>query len=104
MDFFKKRNLPIIRRRAAYRALFARDANGELSPQARRVLADLRKFCRADAPTFTRGEPDTSALLEGRREVWNRIATAIFMTDEEFARLTETREDEQEAQNDFGQF
>lgn len=47
-----------------------------------RVLGDLARFCRAHETTFTENDR-TSALLEGRREVWNRIARHMNMTDEE---------------------
>lgn len=46
------------------------------------VLQDLAKFCRAHESTF---HPDerTHALLEGRREVFQRIQQHLNLTEEE---------------------
>lgn len=56
------------------------------SPQGQKVLADLAKFCRAHGSTF---HPDSRvhALLEGRREVWDRIAGHLQLTDEQLYAL-----------------
>lgn len=51
------------RRKAAYMAALA---------QAPDVLADLKRFCRADTTCFD-PDPRIHAALEGRREVWLRI-------------------------------
>ena len=56
-------------------------------PHGQAVLADLAQFCRAYATTFVRGDPYASALGEGRREVFNRIAGLIALDEEGFARL-----------------
>lgn len=50
--------------------------------QAQRVLADLARFCRAHRSTF---HPDhaMSDRLDGRREVWLRIATHLKLSDED---------------------
>jgi hypothetical protein len=47
-----------------------------------RVLDDLAKFCRAHESTFN---PDArmEGVLQGRREVWLRIARHLKMTEEE---------------------
>jgi len=42
------------------------------NPVGQNVLHDLALFCRANESTFTDNDR-TSALLEGRREVWLRI-------------------------------
>lgn len=63
-------------RRAAYRNIF-------LSPESKRnVLPDLARFCRANESCF---HPDARmhAVLEGRREVWNRIQSHINLPPEE---------------------
>ena len=55
----------LLRRREAYRRTFL-GADGRPHRNAERVLAALRRFCRATAPSFTPGDPHTTALLEGR--------------------------------------
>lgn len=64
-------------RRNAYRRLFNLE-----SRDVQFVLQDLAKFCRAHETTF---HPDdrTHALLEGRREVFNRIQQHLNLTEEE---------------------
>ena len=64
----------LFRRRWAYQTTF-KGPLGEL------VLKDLARFCRAHSTTF---HPDqrVHALLEGRREVWERIARHTNMDAE----------------------
>lgn len=64
-------------RRNAYRRLLNLD-----NRDVQFVLEDLAKFCRAHESTF---HPDerTHALLEGRREVFNRIQQHLNLTEEE---------------------
>lgn len=73
--------LTIIRRRA-YRATF----NGV---EGRKVLADLRRFCRASMPTADVNNVQTTYLLEGRREVWCRIMAHLNLTEEDVFKLIE---------------
>ncbi|MEZ5665899.1 MAG: hypothetical protein R3F55_00360 [Alphaproteobacteria bacterium] len=68
------------RRQALYRRVFD-------GPDGEAVLADLARFCRAFATTFVRGDPHASALGEGRREVFNRIAALIALDEDGYARL-----------------
>lgn len=49
---------------------------------AKAVLADLAKFCRAQETTFD-ADPRIHALLEGRKEVWLRIQHHLNLTDEQ---------------------
>ena len=56
----------LFRRRYAYTATF----NG---PLAQEVLADLARFCRANESTHA-ADPRDAARLDGRREVWLRLA------------------------------
>lgn len=56
----------LFRRQRAYRAIFD-------TPAGREVLVDLARFCRAHESTFN-PEARISAQLDGRREVWLRIA------------------------------
>lgn len=60
----------LIERAREYRRTFGGD-----SQPAQRVLDDLRVFCHASSTTFEIEDPGgrTSAMLEGRRQVWLRI-------------------------------
>ena len=73
--------LTLIRRRA-YRAAFN-------NPEGRKVLADLRRFCRASVPTADVNNVQTTYLLEGRREVWCRLMAHLHLTDEDVVKLVE---------------
>lgn len=52
------------------------------TPTGEAVLRDLSKFCRAHETTFHENDRAT-ALLEGRREVWLRIAHHLNLSEEE---------------------
>ena len=71
--------LTLIRGRA-YRAAFD-------NPEGRKVLADLRRFCRASVPTADVNNVHTTYLLEGRREVWLRIMAHLQLTEEDVFKL-----------------
>lgn len=73
------------RRRAAYAKTFD-------NPEGRKVLADLRRFCRASVPTADVKNVHTTFLLEGRREVWLRIQSLLQLTDDEITNLIEDYE------------
>jgi len=60
------------KRAAAYKRLFL-DAQGNLTPDAEIVFADWIRFARVKTCTHVRGDSDTSKLLEGRREFFNRV-------------------------------
>jgi hypothetical protein len=47
-----------------------------------RVLTDLARFCRANASTFN-SDPRLEGVLQGRREVWLRIAAHLNLTEDE---------------------
>ena len=64
-------------RRLAYRRTF----NTE-SQDAREVLVDLAKFCRAHATVYVATERETNVLI-GRNEVWLRIQQHLNLTDDE---------------------
>lgn len=77
---------PLLRpRRAAYAKTFN-------TPDGRKVLADLKRFCRASVPTADVNNIHTTYLLEGRREVWLRIASMLQLTDEDVVQLIEEYE------------
>ena len=67
----KKARLLLMGRRSAYVAVFNPD---NVYPDD--VLKDLAKFCRAHESTF-HGDPRVHAVMEGRREVWLRIANHL---------------------------
>ena len=52
------------------------------SPNTKIVLSDLAKFCRAYDSSF-HPDPRMHAVIEGRREVWLRIAQYLQLTPEE---------------------
>ena len=64
-------------RAASYRRVFQRD-----SVDAKEVLADLAKFCRAHESTFHMNHA-CSDRLDGRREVFLRIQHHLKLTDDE---------------------
>jgi len=66
-------------RRSAYRAIFH-------SPMGEEVLTDLAKFCRAHESTF-HADPRVHAVLEGRREVFLRIARHLKLDDDKLYEL-----------------
>ena len=49
---------------------------------AQMVLSDLARFCRAGKSTFD-PNPQVQSRLDGRREVWLRIADMLEMTETE---------------------
>ena len=73
--------MTLIRRRA-YRATFN-------TVEGQKVLADLRRFCRASVPTADVNNVQATYLLEGRREVWCRIFAHLMLTDEDVFNLIE---------------
>ena len=74
---------PLFHNRAkAYRNTFN-------NPEGRKVLADLRRFCRATQPTADVNNVNATFLLEGRREVFLRILSHLNLTDEDIIQLIE---------------
>ena len=53
---------------------------------AKMVLADLARFCRANASTF-HTNPAVQSKMDGRREVWLRIQQHIRLNDLELWQL-----------------
>lgn len=71
------RAIDLIRnRKRAYQETFIKDMASEI------VMEDLARFCRAGKSTFD-PDPRVHALLEGRKEVWLRIANHLNLTEEE---------------------
>lgn len=89
--------LAVLRRKQAYRRLFLNQGGG-MSRDQEIVLADLRKFCRANSPTtvvnpITRQvDPIASAYNEGRREVWLRLMAHLHLEDKTVFNLQETND------------
>jgi len=83
----------IRKRRYAYRRLFLGD--NRLNADGQTVLADLAKFCRANASTavvspISRSvDPIATAMAEGRREVWLRIMGHLHLEDRVVLNLNE---------------
>lgn len=66
-------------RQRAYHTAFRSDIGAE-------VLRDLAKFCRANESCFHK-DARLHAVLEGRREVWLRIAQHLNLTTEQLFAL-----------------
>lgn len=62
-------------RSQAYRHVFK-------SVYAEKVLVDLAKFCRANETTFN-ADARVEGILQGRREVWLRIARHLNLTEDQ---------------------
>jgi hypothetical protein len=78
-DIVEKTRAFLKQRQLAYQRTFSGVA-GET------VLADLAKFCRAHDTTF-HSDARMSAVLQGRHEVWTRIAQHVRLTDEQIWKL-----------------
>ena len=74
----------ITRRRQKYLLVFG-------TPYGQEVLADLAVFCRATESCFD-ADPRIHAVLEGRREVWNRIQDHLHLTNEQVYALYNHRD------------
>ena len=77
INFFRKRN-------KAYREVF--DLN---SDNVCAVLADLKKFCRHNASTFSE-DSNRQSYLNGRRDVLERILQNINISDEQISKIEES--------------
>lgn len=69
----------LMARRHQYRLVFR-------SPPGEIVLKDLARFCRAHHSTFHE-DPRVHAMLEGRREVWLRIASHLELSPDDLWQL-----------------
>lgn len=72
-------------RRSSYKQTFDTAAG-------RKVLADLKRFCRATVPTADVNNERVTYMLEGRREVWLRIQAHLQLSDEDIHELVEEYE------------
>ena len=69
-------------RQSAYRTVFQKGQ----TPHTKKVLEDLSRFCRGTKSTFKKDARE-HALLEGRREVFQRILDYQNMTAEELLKI-----------------
>lgn len=80
-EFADKVRIYLLGRKRAYQMVFHVD-----NQFTNAVLADLAKFCRADQSTFN-PDPRIHAVLEGRREVFLRIANHLRLSPDELYSL-----------------
>lgn len=89
----------ILRKKLAYKRVFL-DGDGNIGPEAKVVLDDLRKFCRATSSTVMVSpvsktiDPLAMAMAEGRREVWNRIQAHLYVHEKQVFELQESSDDD----------
>lgn len=76
----------IFRRQYAYQQTFQKE-----NVLAQEVLKDLAAFCRAFESTF-HADARLHAVLEGRREVFLRIASHLNLTSEELWKKYSTKD------------
>lgn len=87
----------ILRRKMAYRRTFF-NADGDLHRDSEIVLADLRRFCRANtstaliSPVSKAIDPIAMAMAEGRREVWNRLMAHLHVNEKTVFNLQDVEE------------
>jgi hypothetical protein len=89
----------IVGRRQAYRRVLL-NPGGDLKCDADVVMRDLARFCRANRACIVYGQnghidPIASAVVQGRREVWLRIAEHLHLSDAVVTNLIPPTETEQ---------
>lgn len=57
-----------------------------------RVLADLKRFCCGDDSTHVPGDPETSLINVGKREVWLHIQNMAELKPDDLRHLKERTE------------
>lgn len=67
----------VLSRRLDYRQTFG-------TPQGKRVLADLHRFCMQGTPT---ADPDEAVFTQGMQRVFRRIAGMINMDENELIEM-----------------
>ena len=78
-DILEKSRAFLFQRQRAYQTTFG-------APVAVTVLEDLAKFCRANESTYHESR-DIAARLDGRREVWLRIANHLHLSPEQLWKI-----------------
>lgn len=79
MTFLDQLRKALMTRRWAYQSTFR-------APTADAVLKDLARFCRAHEST-AHENPHVAARLDGRREVWLRIAQHLNLSPDQLWEL-----------------
>ena len=82
MDIIEKVMRFLITRKQAYQGTFNLNDFGN-----QMVLADLMVFCRGNESCVIPGDTHTTAVLEGRREVWLRIQNHLHLTPDQMYQL-----------------
>ena len=59
------------------------------SAEARRVLADLARYCRVGRSSFVAGDPHQTAFNEGARDVFLHVAEMLRLAPADFVALIE---------------
>ena len=72
----------LIRRRQAYVQTFD-------TVPGKKVMADLKRFCKATSSSYVPGDRDAVLINEGRREVFYRISGFLNISAAEIWQLTE---------------
>ena len=86
-----------LRRKGAYRRVFLH-GDGGMSRDQELVLADLRRFCKANSSTIMVSpvsrtvDPIAMAMAEGRREVWLRIAGMLHIDEKTMFNLQDVND------------
>lgn len=93
---FQKLREHVFRVRGAYRILFRGGQNSEnVSIAGEIVLADLRRFCRANSTPAVVSrmsgmvDPIATGIAVGRLEVWHRIIQNLHLSDADLVRMME---------------
>jgi dihydroorotase-like cyclic amidohydrolase len=86
-----------LRRKSAYRRVFLHQ-DGGMSRDQELVLADLRRFCKANSSTIMVSpvsrsvDPIAMAMAEGRREVWLRLAGMLHIDEKTMFNLQDVND------------
>jgi hypothetical protein len=91
-EFYSKLRQALMSRRHHYQAVFR-------APSAKVVLTDLARFCRAHEST-AHENTHLAARLDGRREVWLRIAHHLHLAPDQLWELYSGRNSSKEEEND----
>lgn len=78
-----ERTIDFLRERSrSYKLAYSGFRIDKRKPETQFMLQDLAKFCRANETCF-HADPRKHAVLEGRREVWLRIANHLRLSPDQ---------------------
>jgi hypothetical protein len=86
-----------LRRKSAYRRVFLHQ-DGGMTRDQELVLADLRRFCKANSSTIMVSpvsrtvDPIAMAMAEGRREVWLRLSGMLHIDEKTMFNLQDVND------------